>query len=287
MAESIEQYYVSQWQNTIRVLSQQMDSRLAATTIPPVAQKGEYLYWERIGSTEAVELNTRHDDTPNIEPDHSRRRQSAQPYVWATLLDKQDEARMLVDPKSYYNRAAVMAMNRAKDDVIIYALENNAYSGQSGTTAVALPAAQKIAHGSASLTISKLISAKEILDEAEVDEEAERYLVCASNQISNLLATTEIKSADYNEVKALVQGKIDTYLGFKFIRSQRLTLSGGYRYAYAYTKGAVGFGVLDEIQSKIDMRVDKNYAWQCWVYMDIGATRVEDECVVQIACTES
>ena len=287
MAESIEQYYVNQYQNTIRILCQQKKSRLEGTTIPPIHVTGEALFWERMGSTEAVELVTRHDDTPNIEADHSRRKQTATPRVWATLLDKEDQVRMLVDPKNTYNQIAKMAFNRAKDSIIITALGGSSYSGQTGTTEVVLPSAQKIAHGSAGLTLTKLITAKEMLDEAEVDEDMERYIVCAAHQISDLLAVTEVKSHDYNTVKALVEGKIDTFIGFKFIRTQLLEYTSSVRYCYAYAKGAIGFGTLTDIQSKIDQRSDKNYAWQVWGKMDMGATRIEEEQVVEIACSET
>lgn len=287
MPESIEQYYVEQYQNTIRILVQQKTSRLEGTTIPPIQVTGDALYWERMGATEAVELVTRHDDTPNIEVDHSRRKQTATPRVWATLLDTQDQVRMLVDPKNYYNQIARMAFNRAKDSVIITALGGTSYSGQAGATAVVLPAAQKIAHGSVGLTLTKLLTAKEMLDADEVDEEMERYIVVAARQITNLLETTEVKSADYNTVKALVEGKINTFMGFKFIRTQLLDLTASVRYCYAYAKGAIGFGTLKDIESKIDQRSDKNYAWQVWGQMDIGATRIEEEQVIEIACSEA
>jgi hypothetical protein len=287
MAETIEQYYVEQYQNTIRILCQQKNSRLEGTTIPPIQVTGNTLYWERMGATEAVELVTRHDDTPNIEVDHSRRKQTATPRVWATLLDTTDQVRMLVDPKNYYNTIARMAFNRAKDSVIIAALGGSAWAGQTGTTEVVLPAAQKIAVGGTGLTLTKLLTAKEMLDEAEVDEEMPRFMVCSAHQITNLLETTEVKSADFNTVRALVEGKIDTFMGFKFIRTQLLDLTATTRSCYAYAKGAIGFGTLSDIESKIDQRSDKNYAWQVWGKMDVGATRIEEEQVVEIACSES
>jgi len=287
MAETIEQYYVEQYQNTIRILCQQKNSRLEGTTIPPIQVTGNTLYWERMGSTEAVELVTRHDDTPNIEVDHSRRKQTATPRVWATLLDTTDQVRMLVDPKNYYNTIARMAFNRAKDSVIIAALGGSAWAGQTGTTEVVLPAAQKIAVGGTGLTLTKLLTAKEMLDEAEVYEEMPRFMVCSAHQITNLLETTEVKSADFNTVRALVEGKIDTFMGFKFIRTQLLDLTATTRSCYAYAKGAIGFGTLSDIESKIDQRSDKNYAWQVWGKMDVGATRIEEEQVVEIACSES
>ena len=287
MADTIEQYYVEQYQNTIRVLSQQKTSRLEGTTIPPVSVTGNALYWERLGSTEAITLETRHDDTPNIEADHSRRKQTATPRVWATLLDTVDQARMLVDPKNYYNQIARMAMNRAKDSVIITALGGTSYAGQAGATAVVLPAGQKVAVGGTGLTLTKLMAAKQLLDEAEVDEDMPRYCVVAAQQVTDLLSTTEIKSTDYNSVKALVEGKVDTFLGFKFIRTQLLDLTASVRYCYVYAQGAIGYGILSDIEAKIDQRIDKNYSWQVWQKMDIGATRIEEEMVVQIACTET
>lgn len=284
--ETIDQNFVSQYQNTMIILSQQRTSRLEGTTIPPVDQQGENLYWERIGASEAIDLVSRHADTPNIEPDHSRRKATATPKVWATLLDKADKVRMLVDPTNYYNQIARMAMMRAKDRIIIAALEGSAYSGKTGTTEVPLPSAQKIGTGSVGLTLAKCLTAKEMLNIAEVDEEAESYMVVTSQQITNMLGVTEVKNADYNNVKALAEGKIDTFLGFKWIRLQLLTKSSTTRYCYAYSKGAVGFGVLEELNARIDQRVDKNMAWQVYNSQDMGATRVEEEQVVQIACTE-
>ena len=287
MPESVDTTFVNQYQNTMRVLSQQTVSRLEGTTIPPVSQQGEYLYWERIGASEAIEVTTRHMATPNIEADHSKRRAAGKAYVWATLLDTWDQVQMLVDPKSYYNQIAKAGLMRAKDRLIIAALEGSAWSGKTGSTEVALPALQKIATGSVSLTLAKLLAAKEMLDEAEVDVEAPRYCVCAANQITSLLNTTEVKSADYNSVKALVSGLVDTFLGFKFIRSQLLTYAASVRYCYTYSQGAIGMGTLQDLESKIDQRSDLNYAWQIWNRLFLSATRVEDEQVVQIACTET
>jgi len=285
MPETIETAFVQQYQNTMRILCQQADSRLEGTTIPPLKLEGEYLYWERLGATEAIELPGRHSDTPNIEPDHSRRRSTAQPYVWATLLDRADAGRLLIDPKGPYQTVAKNAMNRRKDRIILAALGGNAYAGKAGGTTVALPAAQKVADGGVGMTIAKLLSAKQILDEAEA--EGDRYFVCPSESIIDLLGTTEITSADYNSVKALVNGQINSFLGFTFIQTELIYLENGSTgalwYNYAYCKGAIGFGKIEEITVRLTERADKNYSWQPYVSMDMGATRVEDEMVVEVA----
>jgi len=289
MPETIETAFVQQYQNTMRILCQQADSRLEGTTIPPLKMEGEYLYWETLGATEAIALDARHADTPNIEPDHGRRRSTAEPYVWATLLDRADAGRMLVDPKGPYQTVAKNAMNRRKDRLILAALGGNAYAGKAGGTTVALPAGQKVAAGGVDMTIAKLLNAKQILDEAEAPPE-DRYFVCPSESVIALLGTTEITSADYNSVKALVNGQINSFLGFTFIQTELIYLENGSTGAawfnYAYCKGAIGFGKIEEITVRLTERADKNYSWQPYVSMDMGTTRVEDCMVVEVACAE-
>lgn len=192
---------------------------------------------------------------------------------------------MLVDPKGPYQESARMAMNRRKDRIILAALGGTAYSGKAGATSVALPSGQKVAHGSVGMTIAKLLNAKQLLDEAEAPEE--RYFVCPSESIIDLLGTTEVTNADYNTVRALASGQIDSFLGFKFIRTELVYLENSSStttwYCYAYCKGAIGYGNLEDITVRLTERTDKNYAWQAYCSMDLGATRVEDEMVVEVA----
>jgi len=208
-------------------------------------------------------------------------------YDWADLVDQEDKVRLLITPQSEYAMAGANAMGRAMDDALISAATGNAYGGVSGGSTVVLPAGQKIAHGSAGLTVAKLLSAKEVLDSAEVDPDEPRFCILASSQVTDLLNTTEVKSSDFNTVKALAQGEINSYLGFKFIRSQRLgTDSNGNRQVLVYTSTGLGLAVGADIQTRISERDDKNYATQVFLSMSIGATRIEDEKVVEIACTE-
>jgi hypothetical protein len=88
--------------------------------------------------------------------------------------------------------------------------------------------------------------------------------------------------------KALVQGEIDTFMGFNFIRTERLdTNSSSNRLVLAFAKSGIGLAVGSDIQTRISERADKNYATQVFLSMTIGATRIEDEKVVEIECTES
>ena len=286
MSVQITTAFVEQYKSNVFHLAQQKGSKLR-DAVRTESIVGKSHFFERIGSTAAVKRTSRHADTPRVDTPHSRRKVTMDDYDWADLIDDSDKVRLLISPQSEYAKAGAYAMGRTMDDVIIAAATGNAFGGVSGGSTIALPAGQKIAHGSTGLTIAKLISAKEKLDAANVDPDEARVLVCSAKQISDLLGTTQITSADFNSVKALVQGDIDTFMGFKFIRSERLgTDSNGNRQVLAFTNTSMGLALGKEIQTKISERADKNYSTQVYLCMTIGATRVEDEKVIEIACTE-
>ena len=286
MSVQITTAFVEQYKSNVFHLAQQKGSKLR-DAVRTESIVGKSHFFERIGSTAAVKRTSRHADTPRVDTPHSRRKVTMDDYDWADLIDDSDKVRLLISPQSEYEKAGAYAMGRTMDDVIIAAATGNAFGGVSGGSTIALPAGQKIAHGSTGLTIAKLISAKEKLDAANVDPDEARTIVCSAKQISDLLGTTQITSADFNSVKALVQGDIDTFMGFKFIRSERLgTDSNGNRQVLAFTNTSMGLALGKDIQTKISERADKNYSTQVYLCMTIGATRVEDEKVIEIACTE-
>ena len=286
MSVQITTAFVEQYKSNVFHLAQQKGSK-SRDAVRTESIVGKSHFFERIGSTAAVKRTSRHADTPRVDTPHSRRKVTMDDYDWADLIDDSDKVRLLISPQSEYAKAGAYAMGRTMDDVIIAAATGNAFGGVSGGSTIGLPAGQKIAHGSTGLTIAKLISAKEKLDAANVDPDEARTLVCSAKQISDLLGTTQITSSDFNSVKALVQGDIDTFMGFRFIRSERLgTDSNGNRQVLAFTNTSMGLALGKDIQTKISERADKNYSTQVYLCMTIGATRVEDEKVLEIACTE-
>jgi hypothetical protein len=286
MSTQITTAFVEQYKSNVFHLAQQKGSRLRGA-VKTETVTGKAHFFERIGSTAAQLRTSRHSDTPRVDTPHSRRKVTMNDYDWADLIDNEDKVRMLISPQSEYAQAGAFAMGRAMDDAIITAATGTALGGVAGGTSIVLPSAQKVVHGSAGLSVAKLISAKEILDAAETNPDEAKYLVCAASQISDLLAITSITSSDFNSVKALVQGQIDSFMGFKFIRTERLgTDADGNRQVLAFNQSALGLAVGSDISTKISERADKNYATQVFLSMTIGATRVEDEKMVEIACTE-
>tara|TARA_Y100000593_G_C4151542_1_gene257321 strand:+ start:51 stop:683 length:633 start_codon:yes stop_codon:yes gene_type:complete len=194
-------------------------------------------------------------------------------YEWADLIDDADKVRMLADPTSSYSRAAAAAIGRSMDDVIIDALGGTAKTGKTGTTSTAFPSGQKIAHGSAGLTIAKLVESKKKLDANSVDPSIKRFIVVSPEQIEDLLNNTTVTSSDFNTVKALAQGDISSFVGFEFIVSNRLSDDGTSRLCYAFAQDGVKLAVGKDVMARIDERSDKSYSTQVYYCATFGATR--------------
>jgi|TARA_Y100000593_G_scaffold8673_1_gene15921 hypothetical protein len=291
MSSQITTSFVEQYSSNVAMLSQQMGSKLRSS-VDVEKITGKNAFFDQVGVTAAQLRTSRHGDTPQIDTPHSRRRLSLADYEWADLVDDVDKVRMLVDPTSSYARAAAAAMNRAMDDVIITAFNASANTGVAGGTSTALPSGQKTATSDQSdgLTIAKLLAAKKILDDNDVDPSLKRYIVCGPQQISDLLGTTQVTSSDYNVVRALATGAINSYLGFEFIMSTRLNKDATNttdRLVFAYTEDAIKLGIGKDISAKISERADKSYSTQVYYSMSLGAVRMEEEKVVQIPCHEA
>jgi hypothetical protein len=286
MSVQITTAFVNQFSSNIQMLSQQMGS-LLRNAVDVETVNGEKAFFDQVGSAAAVLRTTRHADTPLIDTPHSRRMVTMSDYEYADLIDDQDKVRLLVDPTSTYARAAAAAMGRAMDDVIISAALGTSLTGKDGTTSTPFDSNNQIAVGAAGLTLAKLIEAKEILDSNDVDPSIPRYIAVSPKQITNLLDDPEVTSADYNTVRALVKGELDTYVGFKFVTTNRLGLDGsGDRRCFAWAMDGIKLAVGKEPTARIDERADKSYATQVYYCMSVGATRMEEAKVVEIICDE-
>ena len=193
---------------------------------------------------------------------------------------------MLIDPQSPFAINGAYALGRAKDDEIIRALSGSAATGADGTGSTAHASGNKIAHGSAGLNTTKLITARRMLFEAQVDQDEECVVLYTGDQMEDMMGDTQFENSDYNSVKALVRGEMDTWLGFKWVHCERLLHNGTSRLLPCFPKSALCLGIWNDIETKITERADKSYATQVYVKATYGAVRLEENKVVEIACNE-
>jgi hypothetical protein len=287
MSFQVSTAFVQQYTTNVSLLLQQRGSKLRdAVTVGSYTGKAAKAV-EQIGAVTAQARTSRHADTPLISTPHDARWVFPTDYEWADMVDDQDKLRMLIDPTSPYAVNGAYALGRAMDDLIITAALGTAMTGENGSTSTAFATAtQQIAVGGTGLTVAKLRQARRILMANEVDVAMDPlYIAVTAQQMDNLLGTTEVTSSDYNTVKTLVSGDVDTFLGFKFIQVERLGLDGsGDRRCIAWAKSGLHLGLWNDITTKISERADKSYATQVYVKGTFGATRTEEEKVVEIIC---
>jgi len=289
MATEISEAFVKQYSDNFLLLAQQKKSRLEQAVRVDSGIVGASKTVDAVGSTTARKRTTRNSDSPVMKTAFARRWLDLADYDWGDLLDDQDKIRLLTDPTSAVVASGLAALNRSKDQVILDAMRGSSRSESDGL--IALPAGQKVAVGGTGLTLAKLITTKELLTAAEGynedDPEDQLYISVAARQLSDLLGTTEVKSADYNTVKALVAGTVDTFMGFKFLRTQLNYLASNVRYCTAWCKSGVVLGIGKDIKTQVSLRADKSYATYPYACMSLGAVRTEEVKVVEIACSET
>lgn len=291
MSFQVTEAFVQEYKANLRRLAQQRGSRLRmCVDVDSYTGTGGKAV-EQIGSVNPTKRTSRHADTPLISTPHDARWVYPEDYEWADLIDKQDKVRMLIDPTSAYAINGADAMNRAIDDEIISAALGSAKTGQEGGTTVTATqdgVAIVDSSGSSAMTLEKLIEAKgTLMGNEAVDPGEGLYFVCSHTQIEDLLALEKLTSADYGTVKALVNGEINTFMGFTFIRSERLATAGStYRRCFAFARSGLHLGLWDDIDGRVSERSDKSYATQVYCSVTCGATRTEGAKVVEVRCDE-
>ena len=297
MSFQVETALVQAYKSNIEIQFQQKGSRLRDTVMIE-SQNSEFEFYDRIGATEAAEVTDRHGDTPLMSTPHSRRRIATADYDWADMIDKRDKLRMLADPTSAYTRNAVYAFGRRLDDVVIAAALGSAWTGKTGSTEVTWDTDQDIAvdyvetgaAANSNLTIGKLRRAQFLFQSQEtVEEDEEIFCIITASQLQGLLRTTEVTSADYNTVKALVKGQINQFMGFTFKRTERLTTSAAstIRDVLFYPRSAITVGMADEVNVDVGPRRDKRNSVQVYVCASFGAVRMWEEKIVRAYCDET
>jgi len=293
---TIDTFYPIEFERSFSQALQQMDSRLLAS-VTRADFTGKKKSFNLINDSEAQDVLVRKGDTPDGEFDGSKYWLTQRPKEKVTVFDEFDKHFLgsIVLPTSDEVQSHAMAFNRAIDDVIISAFDATRYIGEDGTTSDAFDTNYSLAStyvengtsAASGLTIGKLRRAKYLMDLAEVPN-ADRMLVCGAQQVQDLLRTTEVTSEDYSSVKALVSGQVDTFLGFKFLSSQRLArnTSTDIRSVFAFHKSAIKFAMSDR-KVQMDILPTRRHALQIRSTMMLGAVRTENEKVVRIYCDES
>jgi hypothetical protein len=279
--------FVRQYEDSVLHLASQRDARFSAC----ITQKtvvGRSLEVERVAASDAVTKSSRHAATPAQEIVHTRRRAAMADEHWAEMVAKTDEVKMVIDPKSAYQVELAGAYNRSADDVIIAALVGNSVSVAEAGTEANVAITNNIAHGSTGMTVAKVRQARELILASDPDENDQLYFALQAKQQMELLDDPELTDTDYSLIKRAVDGEITgTYMGFKFIRSERLPLATADRTCIAFSQSSLAYGLALPLSVQMAPRADLSMSLQIYGEWTHGAVRTDEASVVTVHADET
>lgn len=256
---------------------------------------GERHYIDQIGTREPTQVTTRHPDSPQNEQDFLRRAMTMTDWHDGLIIDKTDVFRTLDNPANSVTTAMRRGFARQIDRIIRDAATGDSFSGHTGGTTETLQPANKVAvdyvesgnAANSNLTIGKLRRTLEILEGFDVDTD-DLHFAAHPSQKHALLTDDEITSVDFNSVKALVNGEINTFLGFTFHWLTILSKSGNNRTCFGWDRNGIVCGFAKQPTVEMDpARSDKSFHPYLYTAMTIGSIRIEEERVVEVLCDES
>ena len=280
-----------------QVMAQQLDHRLAGTYDVKTV-RGKDFRFDLYGSTNDIMREKTERAGPSRPSDipTQQRWVRPRPYEKVTIYDEFDPIALgeLPDPEGPAIMTHATVANRNRDIVLINGMIGTNYTGSTGTGTATLLSANQIAvtygNGSnnAGLTLRKMTQARYVLDVNEVPQE-DRFFAYSAKQLNNLLTNVDqVANYLYNEVKALVDGKIQRFLGFDFKLTQLLPVTAaGVRTNIFWQKRFVKLGVGSDPRTHVDILPMQQHALQIRTVVLLDATRVEEAGVGTVACDET
>jgi len=280
MAVSISNAFVTLFDTEVKQ-AYQADAVLRNTVRLRTGVTASTHKFPRIGAGVAQVRVPQTDVTP-LNVTYSQATVTLTDYIAAEYSDIFNQAKVNFDERQELVQVVAKAIGRRSDQMIIDALSG------SGTT---LTVANSIGGATTNMNMAKLREAQRLMNANNVPME-ERYIVMHASQLSNLLSETQVTSSDFNSVKALVQGEINTFMGFTFnVIGDRTEggLSGGGsgvdRTVYAYHKMAVGMAEAMAVRSEINYIPEKT-SWLVASMFSAGAIAIDAGGIVAITCRE-
>ncbi len=272
MSTTIDQSFVQHFQADVHLQYQQMGSKLRNTVRTKNNIIGSSTTFQKVGKGTAS-TKARHGKVPVMNVDHTPVECQLADYYAGDWVDSLDEIKTNNDEQAIVARAGAYALGRKTDEMIIGQLDSSTnYAGD----------------GSDGLTKAKVLEAFELLGEADVPDDGQRYAIIGWKQWSDLLDIQEFANADYIGDDELpwkgTQAK--RWLGALWTPHSGLTKSSGVRYCYWYHKTAIGHAIGADVQTDVTWHGDRaaNFINNM---MSQGSCLIDASGVVSMRCLET
>jgi len=227
-----------------------------------------------------AQVRVSQSDVSPLNVTYSQVTATIEDYIAAEYSDIFMQQKVNFDERRELVQVLSNAIGRRHDQLILDAL--NAASGTSTTDT-------NVGGTTSNLNVAKLRDAKGKLDTKNVPM-SDRHLIIHASGLQALLSETSVTSSDFNTVKALVQGEINTFLGFTFYvlgdRDEGGLPKPSTRTSFAFHREAIGMA--EGIAPKTEINyIPEKTSFLVASMFSAGAIAIDAEGIVKISTTEA
>ena len=279
MAQNVTTAFVDLFDSEVKQ-AYQAESLLRGTMRTRSGVAGNTVKFPTIGKGVATLRVPQTDVTP-LNVTYGQVTATMEDYIAAEYSDIFQQSHINFDERSELVQVVSKSIARRMDQIMIDAL--NASTGTSSVATTVGPG------GNTDMNIEKLRATAKALNEKNVPSEG-RYLLMHATQLDSLLGEQEITSQDFAAVKALVQGEINTFMGFNILtmgdRDEGGIPKPSTRTCFAWHKDSMGYA--ESMSQKTEVNyVPEKTSFLVSSMFSAGSVAIDGEGIVKIACTEA
>ena len=289
---NVEETYIYTYAKNLAFKAQQMNSRLFNYVLSDSSMEaGGKLHKveQQWFPTSLDEKTTRFQDTNLTEMQSENRWYRFKDFNKAIGIDESDVKRSLQDPQSAATQTLSMAWARKMDEVVKNAFFGDAIVGEDGDETKAFKSSnivEKTVGDTTGLNVEKILAGMEILKASDYLQAGD-MVTCpvTARQWRDLMKELKYTNIEYANSKTLPTGILVPFLGVNFVEYQGLDKdSEGNFLVPLYVKRAMFIGTPGLKKIRVGERADKSFANQIYIEGSVGATRLDEDGVVQIKC---
>lgn len=273
MSTEIPTHFIKDFGSDVKLEYQRKGSKLRNTVRRKNGIKGESTTFFRAGKG-AASQKTRHGDVPLMNADRTKVECYLQDWYAGDLVDKLDELKIQTDERMVVVNSGVYALGRKTDELIINALDG-------------VGAGQVVGDGTAGLTLDAISAAYELLDNADVPDDGQRYAPVGTHQWEELLRIKPFYHADFVGGDALPWPGMEAkrWRNTLWFKHSGLPLAAGVRSVFIYHMTAVGHASGQDVTTDITWQGLKA-AHFINNMMSQGAVLIDETGIAKIKCDD-
>lgn len=248
---------------------------------------GESYKFTRMGKGIANQKASQADVTP-MDISHARQTATMQNWNAPEYTDIFDAAEVNFDERQELAQTIAKAIARREDQLIIDALAAVTFAATNDQN----PDTGRVFDVSAStnFTVDEVRSAAQHLNEIEADSDG-RFIAVQAGALTQMLEDSEVTSSDFVSIKALINGELNTWMGFTWkvigVRAEGgLPGVTGDEIAFAWQKAAIGLAIGIDMKTTIDWVAQKT-SWLANGMFKAGAIAREPQGIIKIVYNET